>query len=96
VASPLAGFRRHADQKTASRFDAYLDEAEGVMRRRGFRPYGRVESGLRRAVWTCFGGRPLVRMPRAMAAVLQALRVVRPAPVCVWKGGWRTAVDYVV
>jgi glycosyltransferase involved in cell wall biosynthesis len=96
VAAPLAGFRRQADQKTATRFEAYLDEAETVLRARGGRPYGALESTLRRAVWTGFGGRPLVRMPRAMGRVLQALRIIRPAPVCTWKGGWRTAVDYVV
>jgi hypothetical protein len=96
VAAPLAGFRRHADQKTARRFEEYLAEAEGVLRRRGWRPYGSLESALRRAVWTCFGGRPLVRMPSAMGRALQALRIIRPAPVCVWKGDWRIAADYVV
>ena len=96
VAAPLAAFRRHPGQKTATRFQAYLDEAEDVLRRRGFRPYGRVESALRRAVWTCFGGRPLVRMPRGPARLLQALRIIRPAPVCSWKESWRTATDYVV
>ena len=96
VATPIAGFLRHGEQKTATRFEAYLDEAEAVLRQRGFRPYGRLESALRRAVWTCFGGRPLVRMPRGPAQLLQALRIIRPAPVCIWKGGWRTAVDYVV
>jgi hypothetical protein len=96
VAAPIAGFRRHADQKTAQRYEAYLAEAEGILRGRGWRPYGALESALRRAIWTCFGGRPLVRMPRAMGGVLQALRVIRPAPVVLWKGGWRTAVDFVV
>jgi glycosyltransferase involved in cell wall biosynthesis len=96
VAAPLAGFRRHPDQKTASRFEAYLDEAEAVLRRRRHRPYGRVEGALRRAVWTGFGGRPLVRMPSLMGRALTALRVIRPAPVCVWKGDWRIATDYVV
>jgi Glycosyl transferase family 2 len=96
VATPLAGFLRHGEQKTATRFEAYLDEAEAVLRQRGLRPYGGVESALRRTVWTCFGGRPLVRMPGAAARLLQALRVIRPAPVLIWKGSWRTAVDYVV
>ncbi|MET0555787.1 MAG: glycosyltransferase family 2 protein [Vicinamibacteria bacterium] len=96
VAAPLAGFRRHGGQKTALAFDAYLAEAEAVLRRDGTRPYGRAESAFRRAVWTCFGGRPLVRMPRRAAAALTATGVLRPAPVLAWKSGWRTTVDYVV
>lgn len=95
VASPLAGFRRHGGQKTALAYEAYLAEAEAVLRRRG-RPYGRVESAVRRAVWTACGARPLVRMPRWLGAPLTALRVVRPAPVLAWKDGWRIATDYVV
>lgn len=96
VAAPLAGFRKHGEQKTAHRFAAYLDEAEAVLRRRGFSPYGAIESAFRRAVWTCFGGRPLVRMPSAMGGVLQALRIIRPAPVVRWKDAWQVATDYVV
>jgi glycosyltransferase involved in cell wall biosynthesis len=37
---PLSGFRRHGDQKTAHRMEAYLKEAEGVLARHG----GRVEA----------------------------------------------------
>jgi Glycosyl transferase family 2 len=96
VAAPLSGFRRHGTQKTAVAFDAYLAEAEAVLRRRGGRPYGRVESAFRRAIWTAFGGRPLVRMPRWLGPPLVAARIIRPAPVLVWKNGWRIATDYVV
>jgi glycosyltransferase involved in cell wall biosynthesis len=96
VAAPLAGFRRHGLQKTARAYDAYLQEAEDVLRRRGGRPYGRLESLLRKGVWTAFGGRPLVRMPGFAGRVLTSLGVLRPAPVCYWKQEWRLGVDYVV
>jgi glycosyltransferase involved in cell wall biosynthesis len=96
VAAPLAGFRKHGAQKTSIAFEAYLAEAEAVLRARGGRPYGRVESLCRRAIWTACGGRPLVRMPRWLGAPLGAVRIIRPAPVLVWKNGWRIATDYVV
>ena len=37
VALPIGGFRKHGEQKTASRMDAYLEEAEGVLHRHGGR-----------------------------------------------------------
>jgi hypothetical protein len=35
-------------------------------------------------------------MPRWLGPPLVAARIIRPAPVCVWKNGWRIATDYVV
>lgn len=49
VASPLAGYRVHAKQKTA-RAGAYEAEAATVMRARGCAPYGPAVSALRRHV----------------------------------------------
>ena len=74
----------------------YLAEAGGrpvpprmaAVRLAGVRP---AASGL-----DLLRGRPLVRMPSAMGRALQALRIIRPAPVCVWKGDWRIAADHVV
>lgn len=47
IAIPLAGFRRHKRQKTASFMDDYVREAKSVFFNYGGRPYGRVESYLR-------------------------------------------------
>lgn len=45
---PLAGYRRHADQKMAHHRTEYLNEAEQVLRQHGGRPYGKLETFLRR------------------------------------------------
>ena len=47
VAVPLGGFRRHAQQKTASQMDAYRREALRVMRQRSFRPCRSLETAMR-------------------------------------------------
>ena len=59
----LGGFRQHGEQKTAGgRLDDYRDQAMGVLRRHGGRPYGRAASWLRprMAAW-------LPRDPRGIA-----------------------------
>lgn len=42
--TPLAGFRLHETQKTAVQLNAYKQEAEGILRRYGGRPPGRLRS----------------------------------------------------
>jgi glycosyltransferase involved in cell wall biosynthesis len=66
VATILAGFRLHSDQKTAHHLAAYTEEAERALRRHGGRPYGHLESlllvkGLRRLPW------PIKRLIPGMA-----------------------------
>jgi glycosyltransferase involved in cell wall biosynthesis len=48
LSCPLAGYRRHADQKMAHHRVDYLNEAEQVLRQHGGRPYGKFETLLRR------------------------------------------------
>jgi len=62
VATPLAGFRDHTAQKTASEFESYLKEGKMVLERYGGKPYSLLESWLRR-----FGA----RLPRRLAVALR-------------------------
>jgi glycosyltransferase involved in cell wall biosynthesis len=81
VETPLGGFRTHSAQKTAHHFDAYIEEAKQVLVRYGGRPYGKLESFIRRRLLHCLPGR-FQRM----------LRLVYPAKVCVHtgrEGGWK-------
>jgi glycosyltransferase involved in cell wall biosynthesis len=47
VATPLAGFRAHKDQKMAQNYKNYVEEAKQAFLRHGGRPYGRLESFVR-------------------------------------------------
>jgi glycosyltransferase involved in cell wall biosynthesis len=47
LSTPLGGFRRHADQKTAGSGRAYHDEAMAALLRHGGRPFGPVGSAVR-------------------------------------------------
>jgi len=95
VAAPIAGFRRHGDQKTAHHMDAYRAEAEQVLRRDGFRRPPRLSSLRRRILRRAFGGRPLVWLPASLGRWLTRLGIVLPAPVCWWRDGWTLRTDYV-
>lgn len=95
VATPLAGFRRHGDQKTARHFNAYLEEAEEVFRRAGGRPRGALASAFKRTFFRAFCGRPLRRVPRALAGPLVALGALYRAPALYWSDGWRVEDEYV-
>lgn len=48
LSCPLAGYRRHEDQRMAHHRTAYLEEAEQVLRQHGGRPYGQFETLVRR------------------------------------------------
>lgn len=48
VATPLGGYRMHKNQKTASMMGEYRREANDALRKYGGRPYGRLETILRR------------------------------------------------
>ena len=96
VAAPIAGFRRHGEQKTAREMDVYRAEAEQVLRRDGFRRPHPLRGFLRRNLRRAFGGRPLVRMPAPLGRGLTRLGLVLPAPVCWWRDGWELRTDYVL
>ena len=48
VTTPLGGFRMHEKQKTATQVMEYRREAESVLRDYGGRPYGKLETVLRK------------------------------------------------
>lgn len=97
VATPLAGFRTHADQKSAAHMAEYLTEAENALRRYGGQPYGSFHSLLRRCLHYGIGGRPLKRLPALLGTALSRLGILYPTKVCVWMGrSWRIVTDYVV
>ena len=97
VATPLAGFRKHRAQKTATHLGEYLTEAEKIIRRYGGHPYGMLQGMIRRYLHYGIGGRPLKKLPASIGNILTHLGILYPAKVCVWMGnGWRIVTDYVV
>jgi glycosyltransferase involved in cell wall biosynthesis len=97
VATPLAGFRVHRNQKTAFHMDEYVAEAEAVFRPHARHPYGRLESSIRRCIHFGIGGRSLRRLPSLLGSILTSLRVLYPAKVCMWTGNrWEVVTTYVV
>jgi hypothetical protein len=84
VETPLGGFRVHGSQKTASHADAYIGEAEQVLVRCGYRPYGWLESFLRWRLRGC--------MPIRLRQIAFRLGLLHPYKICVHatrKGGWK-------
>lgn len=97
VATPLGGFRQHADQKTAGHVSEYFSEAKDVLARYGFRPYGRLESTFRHRINCRTGDFTQGRLPPLIRTILSHSGILYPAKVCVWAGSsWDIVTDYVV
>ncbi len=97
VGMPLAAFRFHGEQKTATQMPAYLAEAEAVLLRDGLRKPTRMSSGARRVLHKAIGGRPLVKLPPVVARSLCGAGLLRRTSSIVWDGGrWAVIPDYVV
>jgi len=91
VSTPLAGFRLQKNQKTASHMDEYLQEAGGILRLYGGRPYGRLETILRHR----FGH----LLPIFIRPYLVSLGVTYAAKTLVHRGrlgGWSIETTYLV
>jgi len=73
VATPLAGFRKHGNQKTATHLGEYLAEADNVFLRCGGRPYGGLQGMMRRCLQYGIGGRPLMRLPAVVGGPAECL-----------------------
>lgn len=98
INTPLGGFRRHQNQKTATQLSAYVQEAEMSLRRHGGRPYGRRLSQARHLLAQVIGERSTLHYPRIMR-VLVALGLADCVPICGYRfdlGAWRIYDDYVV
>ncbi len=102
VATPLGGFRVHARQKTAQRFEEYLAEAERILERCGGFPYGRLETILRRFLAKPLKSFfPLDSIPgslRRISSLLASLGLLYPSNVCMYDGrsGWEIRAGYIV
>jgi hypothetical protein len=66
-----------------------------VLRRGGGRPYGRLESALRRTLFRFFAGRPLRRVPPLLAGVATATGLLRRVPAIYWDGRWQLDTELV-
>ena len=94
---PLAGIRKHEEQQTAVARDAYLAEASAVFRTAGGRPYGRLQSTIRRGLWLLAGHRSYQRLPRRLGQLLAGMGLLYPAKVCAWRNDrWILVDDYVL
>jgi hypothetical protein len=97
VDTPLAGIRKHGGQKTATRKEEYLAEAEEILRSFDAHPYTKAETLLRRSLWYGFGRRSLRRLPRSVGSVLARLHLLIPVKACFWDGeAWEVDTDYVM
>jgi glycosyltransferase involved in cell wall biosynthesis len=86
VATPLGGSRVHKDQKMAHHFKDYIEEAKQALLRHGGRPYGGLESFVRRTV--------LPRVP-GLIRLATNLGFLSPPKICthtLLQGGWKLSV----
>jgi hypothetical protein len=89
--SPLAAFRSHGDQKTATQAVEYREEGLRVLG-------GRVSRGARARVplSLAIGRRSLKRLPHPLAGALIRAGLIRRTVVCGWRDGcWKLFDDYV-
>ena len=83
VETPLAGFRAHGDQRSATQREAYAREAEAALVRHGGRIGKRLETAWRSAM--------VPRLPTRLRRTLEELHLAAPRPSCRWEGpeaGW--------
>jgi len=101
VTTPLGGFRIHEAQKTSGHFEEYLTEAEQVLRRYDFHPYGKLQTIVRRGLHYSVGSRPLLPRNRFYLSLLSGLArlsIFDQVKACTWdsKGNcWTTRTGYV-
>ena len=75
---PIAGFRRHADQKTSREGDKYKSEALSCLLRHGGRSGSRIASGM--ALWLRRA------LPNRLKPLAFGLGALAPGKVCVFDG----------
>lgn len=94
---PLAGIRKHAEQKTAVARDQYLSEAKLAYEKAGGKPYGRLHSILRKYLWYIGGYRSYQYLPLKLGRLFVGLGIFYPTQVCIWKDGqWVIVDDYTI
>jgi hypothetical protein len=82
LATPLAGFRRHSNQKTYHQLAEYIKEAREALVRHGGGPRGRLAS---------VPSRLYGHLPERLKPMAIGLGLVRPAKACRYfdPGGWK-------
>ncbi|MDX1413072.1 MAG: glycosyltransferase family 2 protein [Candidatus Promineifilaceae bacterium] len=94
---PLGGIRKHHLQKTARGMDQYLLEARAVFMNAGGKPYGRLQSALRKSLWYAAGYRSYQKLSPTLGCFLVKSGLFYPTQVCVWQDGqWRLTNDYTI
>ncbi len=94
---PLAGIRKHKGQKTATSRNQYYSEAKKAFFKWGGKPYGRIESTIRRNLWYLVGYRSLRMVPQILSKALVKAGLFYPVKVIGWKNDqWQILTDYVV
>ncbi len=84
VGALLGGFRSHGAQKSVLCREQYMDEAETVLRRKGYWPIGKLESFTRNAIWKVGRQYSLAPWPKPVQAALFRTGIVYPSRVLVW------------
>jgi len=93
---PLAGFRHHGNQKSVIQIEEYMIEAEKVLRRYGGKPYGAIQSMLRKYISYGFGVRPLGSLSPFIKQMLIDLKFIYPVRLVTWQGKWNIDKSYML
>lgn len=86
VRALLGGFRSHGNQRSVQLRDAYMAEAEAVLRRYGAWPCRAGEGVVRGALWKVLRQHSLARLPSYARDLLHGTGLFYPAKVVVWAG----------
>lgn len=93
---PLAGFRQHGNQKSVTQKEEYMIEAEKVLRRYGGKPYGAIQSMLRKYASYGFGVRPLGSLNPHLKTFLTYSKILYPVNLITWAGKWNIKTYYMI
>jgi len=89
VEVPLAGFRRHDEQKTGKYRAQYVEEAMRALEMHGAKPYGTVETALRKLLRNIEDFLPV-------RSFWSALDVLHASPSIRFDRGWQKKMRYMV
>jgi len=93
---PLAGFRHHGNQKSVNQKEEYMIEAEKVLRGNGGKPYGMIQSILRKHLSYGFGFRPLSSLTPQLKTFLTYSKILYPVNLITWAGNWNITTYYMI
>lgn len=97
VQALLGGFRMHGVQKSIQLRDAYMAEAETVLRRYGQWPCRFGEGAMRGVLWKLLRRHSLARLPVWTQRALFGTGLFYPARVAVWAGkDWEIITGFAV